>query len=139
MSARLDVTATTELQRWRLLFAAVGVYDFVLGFAFFWFYQPLFDALDIAEPETGAYVHLAAALIAIQGVSYFLVARRPVRNVDLVVVGVLYKLAYIGLALYYWAIDELPHDVFLVFGLVDALLLVGFAAFLRRFQTELAD
>jgi hypothetical protein len=137
MSAQPDWPAAGGLERWRLLFAAVGVYDFVLGFAFFWFYQPLFDALDVAEPETGAYVHLAAALIALQGVSYFLVARRPLRNIDLVVVGVLYKLAYTGLALYYWAIVEIPHDLFLVFGLVDALVLVAFVAFLRRFQREL--
>jgi hypothetical protein len=138
MSARLELTETTELQRWRLLFTAVGAYDLVLGFAFFWFYQPLFDALDVAEPETGAYVQLAAALVAVQGISYFVVARRPVRNVDLVVVGVVYKLAYVGLALYYWVIDELPHGVFLAFGLVDALVLVAFVAFLRRFQAELA-
>jgi hypothetical protein len=126
-----------DLALWRRLFWLVGVYDFVLGFAFFWFHEPLFDALDVELPDSRAYLHLAAALIAVQGVSYFLIARRPIRNVDLVVVGVLYKLAYCGLALYYWAIDEAPHEIFLWFGVVDALVLVAFLVFLRRFRPEL--
>jgi hypothetical protein len=130
VSAPLEATARDALARWGWLFWLVGVYDFGLGIAFLLFYEPLFEALDIAKPETGAYVHLAAALIAIQGVGYFLVARRPRRNVDLVLIGVLYKLAYSGLALYYWLIDEAPHEIFLWFGLVDALILTAFVAFL---------
>jgi hypothetical protein len=139
MSVPPDPAAPEQLTAWRRLFAAVGVYDAVLGLAFFFFHGPLFDALDVDRPETSAYVQLAAALIAIQGLSYFLVARRPVRNVDLVVVGVVYKLAYSGLALYYWIIDEAPHQIFLWFGAVDAVVLVAFLLFLRRFRQELAE
>ncbi|MBD0329912.1 MAG: hypothetical protein ICV64_07405 [Thermoleophilia bacterium] len=123
--------------RWRWLFAAVGVYDLVLGLAFFLFYRSLFDLLDIELPANAAYLHLAAALIAVQGFSYLLVARRPVRNVDLVLVGVVYKAAYSALALYYWLIDEAPHTIFLWFGVVDAVVLVLLLVFLRRHREEL--
>jgi hypothetical protein len=136
MSAQPDRPAG-DVAVWRRLFALVGVYDFVLGFGFFWFHEPLFDALDVERPETSAYVHLSSALIAVQGIGYFLIARRPVRNVDLIIVGALYKLVYCGLALYYWLIDEAPHQIFLWFGVVDALVLVAFVVFLRRHRAEL--
>jgi hypothetical protein len=136
MSARPD--RRDELAPWRWLFALVGVYDVALGFAFFFFHGPLFDELAIDRPETSAYVHLAAALIAVQGLGYFLIARRPVRNVDLVVVGVLYKLVYTALAVYYWLIDELPHEIFLGFGMFDAIVMVAFLAFLRRNRWQLS-
>ena len=123
--------------RWRWLFAAVGVYDLVLGLAFFFLYRSLFELLDVELPPNAAYVHLAAALIAVQGVSYLLVARRPVRNVDLVILGVVYKAAYSALAAYYWLIDEAPHTIFLWFGVVDAVVLVPFLVFLRRHREEL--
>ena len=119
-----------RLARWRWLFVAIGAYDFVLGVLFFVFYDPIYDALDIALPDSRAYIHLAAALIAVQGLSYFLVARRPVRNVDIVRVGVVYKATYSALALYYWVAGGAPHGIFVAFGLVDVLTLVGFVAYL---------
>jgi hypothetical protein len=119
-----------SLARWRWVFVAVGVWDVVLGLAFFAFYEPIYDALNIALPDSRAYIHLAAALIAVQGLSYFMVARRPVRNADIVRVGVVYKATYSGLALYYWIAGGAPHGIFVAFGLVDVLTLVAFVAFL---------
>jgi len=43
---------------------------------------------------------------------------------------VVYKIAFAGLAFYYWAIGDLLHPVFLVFGALDVLFIVGFAMFL---------
>lgn len=96
-----------------MVFAAVGIYDLVLGVGFLLLYRPLFDLLDVELPNSTAYIHLAATLIAVQGVSYLLAARRPVRNVDIVRVGVLYKLTYAGLAFYYWVAGGAPHALFL--------------------------
>ena len=127
------------LRPWRWVFAAVGVYDVVLGVAFFVFYERLFDLLDIPLPDTAAYIHLSAALIAVQGVSYLLAARRPIRNVDIIRVGVLYKLTYAGLALYYALIGEAPHVLFLWFGAVDAVTVVAFAAFLWLVRRAVPD
>jgi hypothetical protein len=120
-----------RLTPWRWVFAAVGVYDLVLGIGFFLAYRQLFDLLGIPLPDTASYIHLSATLIAVQGVSYLLAARRPVRNVDIVRVGVLYKLTYAALAFYYWVIGEAPHVLFLWFGVVDAVTVVVFALFLR--------
>jgi hypothetical protein len=127
----LSTDARPPLRPWRWVFAAVGIYDLVLGAGFFLLYRPLFDLLDIELPPSTAYIHLAATLIAVQGVSYLLAARRPVRNVDIIRVGVLYKLTYAGLALYYTVAGGAPHALFLWFGVVDAVTVVAFAAYLR--------
>ena len=127
------------LRPWRWVFAAVGVYDVVLGVAFFAFYEQLFDLLEIPLPDTAAYIHLSAALIAVQGVSYLLAARRPIRNVDIIRVGVLYKLTYAALALYYALIGEAPHVLFLWFGVVDAITVALFAAFLWLVRGSVPD
>lgn len=121
---------------WRWMFVAVGVWDIVLGLAFLALYEPIYDALDIALPESRAYIHLAAALIAVQGLSYFMVARRPLRNVDIVRVGIVYKASYSALALYYWIAGGAPHGIFVAFGLVDVLTLVGFVAFLLKVREQ---
>lgn len=136
MSASPETLVAPRLAAWRWLFAAVGAYDLGLGLGFLAFRAPLFDALGIADPETTGYVHLAAALIAVQGAGYLLLARRPLRNYDLVVLGVLYKLAYTGVAVYHWAAGQLPHEVFAVFAVVDAAMLVPFAWFLWRFRSR---
>lgn len=124
------------LAPWRWLFAAVGVWDLVLGVGFFAFHEPIYDALDIALPDSRAYIHLAAALIAVQGLSYFMVARHPLRNVDIVRVGIVYKATYSALALYYWIAGGAPHGIFVAFGLVDVLTLVGFVAFLLKVREQ---
>jgi hypothetical protein len=123
-----------SLVPWRLMFAAVAVYDLVLGFAFFWFHRPLFEALDTEVPVEPSYVHLLAAFVFVQGVAYVLVARKPLRNVDLVRVGVLYKLSYAGTAFYYAARGDVPHAVFVFFGVVDAVVLGAFVAYLWLLQ-----
>ena len=47
------------------------------------------------------------------------------RNLDLILVGVLYKLAYCATTFVYAAIGEVPHMLFVVvFGVADLLMMV---------------
>ncbi len=112
------------------LFLLAAAYDLGLGVAFFFFYRPIFDALGVVPPENRAYVHLTAAFVAVQGLGYAFVWRRPQRNVDLVKVGVVYKAVYIGTALVYLLNGELLHNVFAWFAVFDAAFMVGFLHFL---------
>jgi uncharacterized membrane protein len=65
-----------------------------------------------------------------QGIMYLLVYRNMERNVDLVLVGAIYKAVYSGVAFYHWGTNTLPHPVFAVFGFLDLIFLVLFLYFL---------
>jgi hypothetical protein len=123
----------------RGLFLVAAVYDLVLGVAFFLLYPWVYGMLDIALPTEPAYLHAAAGFVFVQGIMYLLVYRNMERNVDLVLVGAIYKAVYSGVAFYHWGTNTLPHTVFAVFGFLDLIFLVLFVYFLveaRRLEQE---
>jgi hypothetical protein len=124
-------TARPVSSGYRAFFLIAAIYDYVLGIAFFFFYRPIFEALDIALPNNTSYIHITAAFVFVQGIGYWFVYQDPRANVGIVKLGVVYKFVYSALALYYLAIGQLLHSVFLVFGALDVLFLIGFVFFLR--------
>jgi hypothetical protein len=117
---------------WRTFFLVAAIYDLILGAAFFFLYGPFFEALGIALPNNTSYIHLTAAFVFVQGLGYWFVAQDPDGNRGIVKVGAAYKTAFSGLALYYFLIGELLHPIFGLFGVLDALFLIGFILFLRQ-------
>ena len=116
---------------WRTFFLVAALYDLVLGAVFVVFGEPILEAIGMALPPHVAYIQLAAVFIFVQGLSYWLVCRDPLANLGLVRVGVAYKVAYAGLALYYLVIGSCPSVFFIPWAVVDLLFLVGFVMFLR--------
>lgn len=114
---------------YRGLFLVAAIYDIVLGIAFTFFYNPVFDMLDVTPPESG-YIPLLGAFFIVIGIAYYLIWRGDLRrNRDMILVGTLYKLAYSAVALLYWAIGDVPHVAFAaVFGIAD---LIFFALMLE--------
>lgn len=112
---------------YRGLFLVAAIYDIVLGIVFTFFAGPAFDLLDIRDemPE-GGYIPLIGAFLFVIGIAYVLIYRGDLwRNRDLILVGVLYKLAYSAIAFTFWAMGEVPHIVFpALFGVVDAVFFV---------------
>ena len=110
---------------YRSLFALAAVYDVLVGITFLFFPVPAYAALGIREklPAFGGYLALLGAFVLVIGVAYFLIARGDLRrNVDLILVGTLYKLAYSATAFYYWLAGTVPHFVFVgLFGVADAI------------------
>jgi formate/nitrite transporter FocA (FNT family) len=88
------------------------------------FAESAFAALGISNklPAIRGYLTLLGAFVLVIGIAYVLIARGDLqRNADLILVGTLYKLAYAGTAIYYWAQGHLPHVVFgAIFGIADA-------------------
>jgi hypothetical protein len=128
---------TTSIPRptaagWRSFFLVAAIYDLVLGAVFFVFYGPMYEVLGIALPNNIAYIHLTAAFVFVQGVGYWIVYRDPPANHGIVLLGIAYKFAFSALAFYYFAIGDLLHPVFLVFGILDVFFLVGFWWFLSQ-------
>ncbi|MEP6807484.1 MAG: hypothetical protein ABI978_02670, partial [Chloroflexota bacterium] len=101
---------------YKTFFLVAAVYDIVLGAGFFLFYAPLFSALNVALPNNISYIHLTAAFVFVQGVGYWFAYGDPDGNRGIVKTGVIYKIAFAGLSFYYWAIGDLLHPVFLLFG-----------------------
>lgn len=121
---------------YRTFFLVAALYDIILGAGFFFLYGPLFETLGIALPNNISYIHLTAAFVFVQGVGYWFVFQDPDANRGIVKLGVVYKIAFAGLAFYYAAIGELVHSLFLVFGALDVLFLIGFVMYLMRRRSE---
>lgn len=116
---------------YRILFLVAALFDMGLGLAFLVAAGPIFAWLGATALPEPAYVHLVSGFIAAQGLGYALVWRHLWRNVDLVWVGIVFKLVYIGAAVGSMLRGDLPHAMFAWFALIDALFIVGFLLFLR--------
>ncbi len=116
------------------LFLVAALYDELLGLGFLFGYQSIYALLGIPVPENPAYLHLAAALVFVQGVGYHLVYRNTEPNADLVRLGIIYKAAFAGVAFYALAVKILPHPIFALFATLDLVFLVLFARHLKSIK-----
>jgi hypothetical protein len=131
MSAFLERIDRTDWPGWKPFFLIAGLYDLLLGVVFFISGEGILDWIGMELPPHIAYIQLAAVFIAVQGLSYLLVWTSPPRYLGLVMIGVVYKLAYSGLALWYIIVGELPSAFFIPWAIIDVIFLVGFLLFLR--------
>ncbi|MCG3210713.1 MAG: hypothetical protein FOGNACKC_04344 [Anaerolineae bacterium] len=120
-------------------FIVAAVYDLLLGVVFFFFYQNIFNALSVPLPNNGSYAQLSAAFVFVQGISYYFVFQNLQRNIDIVKVGLIYKIVYSGVAFYYWAIGGLPHPMFALFGFLDLIFVVFFVLYLADYITVIQE
>lgn len=116
---------SSPLEAQRLLLTAAALYDGILGLLFLLFFRPILGLLGAAVPENPVYLQLAAGCIALFGLGFWWAAQRPVRNLDLVRLGTGLKVFFVCLAAYAAAVGLLPHPIFLVLALLDALFVVG--------------
>ncbi len=127
---------------YKVMFLVAAMYDIALGIIFTLFQESAFGLLGIAEklPEFRGYLSLIGAFLFVIGCAYWLIFKGDLqRNRDLITVGALYKLAYSAIAFYYFAIDQVPHVIFVaVFGIADLIfwiLMVECRLFLRGRET----
>ena len=116
---------SSPLEAQRLLLTAAALYDGILGLLFLLFFRPILGLLGAAVPENPVYLQLAAGCIALFGLGFWWAAQHPVRNLDLVRLGTGLKVFFVCLAAYAAAVGLLPHPIFLVLALLDALFVVG--------------
>ncbi len=118
----------SKLKYYKVLFLFAAVYDLVLGIIFTFFPKSAFDLVGIPEklPEFDGYISLIGAFLFVIGVAYYLISRGDLqKNRDLILVGVLYKLAYFSITFYYFAIGNIPHIIFFgLFGVVDLIMFI---------------
>jgi hypothetical protein len=126
---------------YKTIFLVAAVYDIVLGIIFTFFYKFAFEVLGIVYelPNYGAYLSLIGSFLFVIGVAYLLIFLGDLqRNLHLIIVGTLYKLAYSSVAIFYLIIGEYPHIIFIsLFGALDMIffiLMLECALFIRRLQ-----
>jgi hypothetical protein len=121
---------------YRNLFLVAALYDFVLGFFFFLFWPFIFDhILKIPYPNYLAFYQAAAAFIFNMGIGFYFVYRNMYRNIDIVKVGIAFKLFYTGLAFFYVFVEKMPW-ILALFGFLDLIFIVFFVLFLRAVRKE---
>lgn len=121
---------------YRNLFLIAALYDFILGFVFFAFMGFfLEDIFELLLPLYPAFFQAAAAFVFVMGVGFYFVYRNMYRNIDIVKLGIIFKLFYTGLAFYYVFFGGMPW-IFSVFGFLDIIFIVFFIFFLRAVRRE---
>ncbi len=105
----------------RSYFWVVGVYDVLLGGAFLLFYKAIYGFFNITPANHPGYVYLPAIFIVAGGIGEFLIARNPLRNVDLVIVRLLMKLSFVAIVFYYYFKQGVP----IIFVLIACLSIIS--------------
>lgn len=126
----------TNERPYRILFLIAALYDFIIGFIFFAFLRFFFeDLFRIPYPLYPAFFQAAAAFVFVMGVGFYFVYRNMYRNIDIVKVGITFKLFYTGLAFYHVFVKGMPW-IFSVFGFLDLIFIVFFVFFLLAVRRE---
>lgn len=121
---------------YRNLFLIAALYDFVLGFVFFFFLRFFFENIfEIPAPNYPAFFQAAAAFVFVMGVGFYFVYLNLYRNIDIVKLGIVFKVVYTALAFYYVFIENMPW-IFSLFGFLDIIFIVFFIFFLRAVKRE---
>jgi CDP-diglyceride synthetase len=95
-------------------------------------YHETYKVIGMPKPEVQFPIQLVGLLVALFGVGYYLVARHPVRNRQMLVLGWWSKFLGSCLGLGYIVLGKLPAQFFLVFFFADIIYLWPFYLIMRR-------
>lgn len=114
----------------RWLFGVAGLYDGLLGIAFLFAGPSIFVRFGVPPPNHWGYVQFPALLLLAFALMFFQVAAAPEANRNLIPYGLMLKLSYSGVVVYYWLAQGVP-SLWRPFALMD----IAFAAlFLWSYQ-----
>jgi hypothetical protein len=117
----------------RVLWFAAG-YNLLAGIGMLCFVHEGYKLLGMHKPELNLPVQVVGMLVAVFGVGYALVARDPVGNRNVLLLGFLTKLLGPLLCLGYVAIGKLPPIFIAVLLVSDLMYLPPFAMILVRLR-----
>lgn len=123
----------TPLSSWMHgLLRFAGVYNIVAGLSMMVLYHEGFKALGLPKPEFNMPIQLVGVLVAIFGVGYLMVDRKPVENRNVLLLGLLSKFLGPMLAFYYVASGELPLVMLVVLFFADIIYWIPFWLIYKR-------
>jgi hypothetical protein len=112
------------------LFVIAGLYDVLLGAAALAAFKPIYNQFGIMLPNHDGYVQWGAAVVLVFGIGFWFVASDPVRNRDIIKMGVLFKLAYAATVLGHSFFGTIPM-LWVPFAWIDLVFAALFIAALR--------
>jgi len=114
-----------SLKAIKVLFWIAALYDLILGLAFGLFYQPIYARFGVELPNHPGYVQLSAMFIFIIGVGFYLVARNPRENRQIILLGILMKIGFCLVVFSHLFFGTVP-PIYVPFAVLDFLFLVSF-------------
>jgi hypothetical protein len=90
------------------LFIIAALYDGLLGFAFLFSADELYQWAQITPPNHFGYVHFPAALLIVFALMFLAIARNPQENRNLIPYGILLKFSYCSVTGFHWLTAGLP-------------------------------
>jgi len=109
-----------------VVFVVAALYDGIIGAAFLFASDGVFQTFGVTPPNHPGYVQFPAALLVIFAIMFLAIARDPLANRNLIPFGILLKVAYCGVVLRYWLTTDLP-GMWKPFCLADIAFLLVFA------------
>ena len=123
-----------NVPKWiRPLFVFAGLYDGILGLLFLLLPMRLFAATDVPPPNHMGYVQFPAFLLVIFAIMFFNIAKDPVGNKNLIVYGILLKIAYCSVVFIYKAIGNMP-SMWMPFAYFDLAFMIVFIVAQKSIQ-----
>jgi hypothetical protein len=114
---------------YKKLYLVSGLYDFLLGVGFLFFYPYLFKITGMNIPENPSYLTFCAFMIMVFGILLFMISSNLEGSRRLVIYAIFVKFSYIATVLYYYFavgtqyVDP-PFLLFAGFDFVFALLFI---------------
>ncbi len=119
----------------KLFFIVVGVYDVLLGGSFVLWYKNIFAYLNVALPNHPGYIYVPALFIISGGIGEFLIAKNPLKNVDLAMMRLLMKLSF-ALAVFYSYFKFGVPPIFMLISVASIIGVVVNTIFIRWANAE---
>lgn len=110
----------------RVLYVLAALYDGLLGLAFLFGGDALFQWCDVTPPNHFGYVQFPAALLIVFALMFAAIAGNPVSNRNLIPYGILLKVSYCSVAFYHWFSAGIPN-MWKPFAVIDLVFLALFA------------
>jgi small multidrug resistance pump len=114
------------------LLCFAGTYNLLVMLNLLVLYHEVFKTLGMTKPELMLFVQLVGILVGLFGVGYLLVARHPVENRNVLLLGFLSKLLGTLLGLGYVALGKVPLVFLVLLIFSDIVYLPPFLVILRR-------
>lgn len=92
----------------RLLFLISAAFDGLMGLAFLFAAEAVFEKFHVPPPNHYGYIHFPAALLIIYALMFLAVAWNPAKNRGLIPYGILLKISYSAIVFYHWFTADIP-------------------------------
>ena len=117
---------------WRKpFFYIAALYDGLLALLFLFFWRDVFAHFNVTPPNHPGYVQFPALLLIIFGLLFLQIARDPAANRDLIVYGILLKIAYSGTVFWHHFTGGVP-SMWIWWAWADVAFLVLFVVAWRK-------